>query len=131
MEQEWTWRGLSVPPVTTSLPCKKLITKFEAAARAALREDSVLVVVGGDGMVHLGAQLAREKNVPLGVIPAGTGNDLARHLGLPLGSISQATEHLITAMGEILAKSIWGLRSRRRVSSIPLRVFSPPDSMPS
>lgn len=72
---------------------------LEAAARAALREDSVLVVVGGDGMVHLGAQLAREKNVPLGVIPAGTGNDLARHLGLPLGSISQATEHLITAMG--------------------------------
>ncbi|MEL0149669.1 MAG: diacylglycerol kinase family protein [Pontimonas sp.] len=71
---------------------------LEAAARAALREDSVLVVVGGDGMVHLGAQLAREKNVPLGVIPAGTGNDLARHLGLPLGSISQATEHLITAL---------------------------------
>ncbi|MEL0273620.1 MAG: diacylglycerol kinase family protein, partial [Pontimonas sp.] len=71
---------------------------LEAAARAALREDSVLVVVGGDGMVHLGAQLAREKNVPLGVIPAGTGNDLARHLGLPLGSISQATEHLVTAL---------------------------------
>jgi diacylglycerol kinase (ATP) len=72
---------------------------LEAAARAALREDSVLVVVGGDGMVHLGAQLAREKDVPLGVIPAGTGNDLARHLGLPLGSISEATEHLVTAMG--------------------------------
>ena len=72
---------------------------LEVAARAALRVDSVLVVVGGDGMVHLGAQLAREKNVPLGVIPAGTGNDLARHVGLPLGSISQATEHLITALG--------------------------------
>lgn len=71
---------------------------LEEVTRDALRPESVLVVVGGDGMVHLGAQLAREKNVPLGLIPAGTGNDLARHLGLPLGSIPLATEHLIRAL---------------------------------
>lgn len=71
---------------------------LEEVTRDALRPESVLVVVGGDGMVHLGAQLAREKNLPLGLIPAGTGNDLARHLGLPLGSIPLATEHLIRAL---------------------------------
>ncbi|MDA2980731.1 MAG: diacylglycerol kinase family protein [Actinomycetota bacterium] len=71
---------------------------LEISAREALRPASVLVVVGGDGMVHLGANLAREKQVALGIIPAGTGNDLARHLGLPLGSIPEATAHLIRAL---------------------------------
>jgi diacylglycerol kinase (ATP) len=42
-----------------------------------------LVVCGGDGLVHLGAQAVAEKGVPLGVIPAGTGNDVARYLDLP------------------------------------------------
>jgi len=71
---------------------------LENSAREALGSQSVLVVVGGDGMVHLGANLAREKGVALGVIPAGTGNDLARHLGLPLGSVPAATAHLIHAL---------------------------------
>ena len=71
---------------------------LQNATRDVLRPESVLVVVGGDGMVHLGAHLAREKNVPLGLIPAGTGTDLARHLQLPLGSIPLATEHLIQAL---------------------------------
>ena len=71
---------------------------LEDAAREELRPDSALVVVGGDGMVHLGVGLAREKNVPLGVIPAGTGNDFARHLGIPLRSIPQATRHFLRAL---------------------------------
>jgi diacylglycerol kinase (ATP) len=44
---------------------------------------SALVVVGGDGMVHLGVQAVAGTGVPLGLIPAGTGNDVARHLDLP------------------------------------------------
>jgi diacylglycerol kinase (ATP) len=68
--------------------------------RAALRKDSVLVVVGGDGMAHLGVDLATEVGVPLGIIPAGTGNDLARHLGIPLGSIPLAIEHFLRALGQ-------------------------------
>lgn len=43
-----------------------------------------VVVVGGDGMVSLGLQLVAGTGVPLGIIPAGTGNDVARYLGLPL-----------------------------------------------
>jgi diacylglycerol kinase (ATP) len=62
-----------------------------------LRKDSVLVVVGGDGMAHLGVDLATQAGIPLGIIPAGTGNDLARHLGIPLGSISAATAHFLAA----------------------------------
>jgi diacylglycerol kinase (ATP) len=54
-------------------------------ARAVLEEDAdSVVVVGGDGMVGLGLQLVAGTGVPLGVIPAGTGNDAARFLGLPM-----------------------------------------------
>ena len=42
-----------------------------------------LVVCGGDGMVHLGVQAVAGTDTPLGIIPAGTGNDVARYLDLP------------------------------------------------
>ena len=73
-------------------------TSLEDAARKALLPESVLVVVGGDGMVHLGAHVARDQGVPLGVIPTGTGNDLARNLGIPLGSVPEAAEHFLAAL---------------------------------
>ncbi|MFB6376144.1 MAG: diacylglycerol kinase family protein, partial [Bradymonadaceae bacterium] len=45
-----------------------------------------LVVVGGDGTIHEVVNGLREKQAPvtLGIIPAGTGNDTARSLNLPL-----------------------------------------------
>ena len=42
-----------------------------------------LVVVGGDGMVHLAVQELAGSETALGVIPAGTGNDVARYLDIP------------------------------------------------
>ena len=42
----------------------------------------VLAVVGGDGMVHLGVQAVAGTSTPLGLVPAGSGNDFARLLGL-------------------------------------------------
>lgn len=44
-----------------------------------------LIVVGGDGMTHLGLNLCAEADLPLGIVAAGTGNDAARALGLPIG----------------------------------------------
>ena len=43
-----------------------------------------LVVVGGDGMVHLGVNLCAGTSTRLAVVGAGTGNDFARNLGLPV-----------------------------------------------
>ena len=59
----------------------------ENIARAAIADQVLdgLVVVGGDGMVHLGVNLCAEAGIPLGIIAAGTGNDAARSLGLPIG----------------------------------------------
>ena len=54
-----------------------------------------LVVCGGDGMVHLAAQALAGIRTRLGVIPAGTGNDVARYLGLPRKDPAAAAERVI------------------------------------
>ncbi|MEV7009096.1 YegS/Rv2252/BmrU family lipid kinase [Streptosporangium sp. NPDC051022] len=41
-----------------------------------------LVAFGGDGLVHLAVQAVAGTGVPLGIVPAGTGNDIAAALGL-------------------------------------------------
>ena len=57
-----------------------------------------LVVVGGDGMVSLGVNLVAQTGVPLGIVAAGTGNDLARGLGLPWDDPTAGTEALLGAL---------------------------------
>lgn len=42
-----------------------------------------LVVVGGDGIISLALQVLAQTDVPLGIIPAGTGNDHAREFRIP------------------------------------------------
>lgn len=68
-----------------------------ARARHAIVDGlDALVVVGGDGMVHLGANVVADTSLPLGIVAAGTGNDLPRALDLPLGDIAasiRAIEH--------------------------------------
>lgn len=43
-----------------------------------------VLVVGGDGIVHLAANVMAGSMTALGIIAAGSGNDAARALGLPL-----------------------------------------------
>jgi diacylglycerol kinase (ATP) len=55
-----------------------------ALAREAVAEGvESLVVVGGDGLVHMAVQALAGTDVNLGIIPAGTGNDVARYLDIP------------------------------------------------
>lgn len=56
-----------------------------------LERISNLIVIGGDGLVHLAIQKLARSAVPLLIIPAGTGNDFARSLGL---NINQPLENL-------------------------------------
>ncbi|OZF01980.1 diacylglycerol kinase [Rhodococcus sp. 15-2388-1-1a] len=51
-----------------------------------------VVAVGGDGLVNLVVQVLADTDVPMGLIPAGTGNDLARTLGLPLDDPARAAD---------------------------------------
>lgn len=54
-----------------------------------------LVVIGGDGMVHLAAQALAGTQTRLGLVPAGTGNDVARNLDLPRKDAAAATDVVI------------------------------------
>ncbi len=53
------------------------------ARRAVADGVETLVVCGGDGMTHIGAQAVAGTGTNLGIIPAGTGNDVARYFGIP------------------------------------------------
>lgn len=56
----------------------------ETQARAAVAAGAAAVVaVGGDGTAHAALQAVAGTGTPLGLVPAGTGNDLALALGAP------------------------------------------------
>ncbi len=58
-----------------------------------------LVVVGGDGMVHLGVNATAGTGVPLGIVAVGTGNDFAHALDLPTGRPDRCVDALLAALG--------------------------------
>ena len=57
--------------------------KLTRAAALEARPGDALLVMGGDGMAHLGLNAAAGTEATLGLIPAGTGNDFARGVGVP------------------------------------------------
>jgi diacylglycerol kinase (ATP) len=65
------------------------IAGTDAAHARALVEGALergmdaLVVVGGDGIISLALQVLAQTDIPLGIIPAGTGNDHAREFKIP------------------------------------------------
>jgi len=60
-----------------------------ALAEPATRPDAV-VSVGGDGLACALLGALAQSGVPLGLVPSGTGNDLARELGVPTDDIAAA-----------------------------------------
>lgn len=71
----------------------------DAGQAVATGAVDALVVVGGDGMVHLGAQAVAGTGVPLGIVAAGSGNDFARTLGVPARDPGAACARLCAALG--------------------------------
>jgi diacylglycerol kinase (ATP) len=61
-----------------------------------------LVVCGGDGIAHLGIQAVAGTPTRLGVLPAGTGNDVARYVDIPLRDPEAATDRIIAGRTRVL-----------------------------
>lgn len=78
-----------IPSVPVLLMTAPSATELEAAFTQELADTSTpvaaLVVLGGDGMVHIGANVLAGTEVPapvpLGIVPVGSGNDFVRSLG--------------------------------------------------
>lgn len=80
----------------------------------ARRHLDALVVVGGDGMVHLGIQICAEKSLPLGIVAAGSGNDVAIALDLPIHRIRDAVERIERGLrGEVATVDLGKLSGKR------------------
>ncbi|WP_026425546.1 YegS/Rv2252/BmrU family lipid kinase [Actinokineospora inagensis] len=82
-----------IRPVVDTLTVVSAETVAESRALMLRAKDAgldALVVVGGDGSVHQGIQFCADHDVALGIVPAGTGNDLARALGVPTRPVAAA-----------------------------------------
>lgn len=69
-----------------------------ANARQHAELYDALVVVGGDGMIALGANAIGGSGKPLGIVAVGSGNDFARGLELPVNRIETAVEGIVGAI---------------------------------
>ena len=85
-------RKYSPTIIFTAYPGHAKVLAVEAIANSI----DIVVAVGGDGTINeIGSQLVHS-SVALGIIPSGSGNGLARHMGIPLDTIS-AIKYLNTA----------------------------------
>jgi diacylglycerol kinase (ATP) len=82
----------------TSLQEPSFAELVESGKAAVAQKPDAFIVVGGDGMVNLGTNLVAKTKVPLGLVPSGTGNDMARGMGIPYENSEAAIESLIACL---------------------------------
>ncbi len=101
-------RDVAVPRLREAGLVVRSLAGSDAAEALGLARKAVadgvdaLVVCGGDGMVHLAVQALAGTGTPLGIIPAGTGNDTARYFDLPLNSPVEAAERVIAGKTRVI-----------------------------
>jgi diacylglycerol kinase (ATP) len=84
--------------VELGIPTRNLSATSAQAAKdlaiASRDELSGIVAIGGDGTSQLGVNIAMETSLPLGLVPAGSGNDQVRELGIALNDPSGAAYNI-------------------------------------
>ncbi|TCO44634.1 diacylglycerol kinase (ATP) [Kribbella antiqua] len=83
--------GITADEYTTT--CAEDVGRISAAVIASGAD--AVTLIGGDGTIHLGAQVLAKSGMPFGVIPAGTGNDFARGIGVPLKDPVKAADLIV------------------------------------
>jgi len=107
-------RGLDCLPVLTEYPGHAT----ELARRAAEAAEPRLAVMGGDGTVGEVVEGLVGSDTELAVISVGTGNDVARSLGLPLNDIEASLDLAIG--GSVRAIDVGRERDRHFISVLGL-----------
>ncbi|MFD2417054.1 diacylglycerol/lipid kinase family protein [Amycolatopsis pigmentata] len=73
------------------------VAEFREAMSARAGELDALIVLGGDGTAHEAVQFCAGTSTALGLVPVGSGNDLARGLGLSLDPLC-ALDTVVSAL---------------------------------
>lgn len=100
--------------------CTFLITQkanetTSLAYQAIEKNASAIISVGGDGTLHEVLQAIADKKIPLGIIPMGSGNGLARQLNIEL-KIEKALRQLKES--KIISIDIGKLNNRYFINSL-------------
>jgi diacylglycerol kinase (ATP) len=72
------------------------------AGAAVEKGTDALMVTGGDGVVSNALQVLAGTDIPLGIIPAGTGNDHAREFGIPTKNPEAAADIVVDGWTETI-----------------------------
>jgi diacylglycerol kinase (ATP) len=72
----------------------------ELVDEALAHGTDALVVAGGDGVISMALQSLAHSSIPLGIIPAGTGNDHAREYRIPVGDPAAAVDAIVAGHTE-------------------------------
>ena len=128
--------GLSV----RSLQGRDAAEALDLARQCVAEGVDALVVCGGDGMVHLAVQALAGTGTPLGIIPAGTGNDVARYFDLPRKDPEAAASRIVAGQHQddrpgaqrlavLRDRARGGLRRRRERARQPDDLAEGPDAL--
>ncbi|MGH9339400.1 MAG: diacylglycerol/lipid kinase family protein [Acidobacteriota bacterium] len=74
--QQLKRHGIEAEPAAAAPGC-------QTASHLDLSGKQLLIIYGGDGTIHHAIQEAVKWDIPIGLLPAGTANVLARELGIP------------------------------------------------
>jgi YegS/Rv2252/BmrU family lipid kinase len=78
MASDSGWRGVTWWETTVE------DTGYQMAHEAAVSGADVVLAIGGDGTIRAVCEELAGTGIPVGIVPAGTGNLLARNLSIPL-----------------------------------------------
>lgn len=68
------------------------------AMREASAEADALIIVGGDGFIHNAVNAVGDSGVPVGIVAAGSGNDIAREFGLPIHCVDDSVHQIAACL---------------------------------